>query len=196
MAKTELVTAAKPKVGGAVSTAVAGTRVPTDATSALSKAFKGLGYISEDGLTNAGEMSSETLKAWGGDVVNSVQTEKSDTFTYKLIESLNIDVLKEVYGDENVTGDLDAGITVKVNSKELPEHPVVIDVLLKGGVFKRIVIPKAKISEIGEITYQDADNVGYEVTLQALPDEEGNTHYEYIKKATAASTASSVSPGG
>ena len=46
------VTAGKPKVGGAVFRAVAGTAAPTDATTALAAAFKDLGYCSEDGLVN------------------------------------------------------------------------------------------------------------------------------------------------
>lgn len=41
------VTAAKPKIGGAVSTAPAGTNLPTNAKTALDVAFKTLGYISD-----------------------------------------------------------------------------------------------------------------------------------------------------
>lgn len=96
-----------------------------------------------------------------------------------MIEALNINVLKEVYGDDNVTGTLETGITVKANSKELLEHPVVIDMTLRDGVFKRIVIPYGKVSELGDISYTDSDAVGFELTLSALPDTTGNTHYDY-----------------
>lgn len=176
------VTYGKPKVEGAIWSAPIGTKLPTNAVDELDVVFKSLGYVSEDGLKNENTIESEAIKAWGGDTVLVIQNEKTDTFTYKLIELLNVDVLKEVYGNENVTGDLETGITVKANTKELPEHTIVIDMVLKGAL-KRIVIPHAKVSEIAEIEYVDEDAAGFELTITAIPDEDGNSHISYIQKA-------------
>lgn len=179
------VSVGKPKIGGAIFRAPLGTPLPTDARSELNKAFKGLGYCSDDGLTNTNTAETDDVKAWGGDRILSLQTSKNDTFTFNLVEVLNVDVLKTVYGDNNVIGTLNTGITIKANTQEQEEYSWVIDMLLKNGtIYKRIVIPSAKVSEVGEIPYKDDTAVNYPTTLACVPDTDGNTHYEYIQRKT------------
>lgn len=195
MSDTQNVSSGKPAVGGAISVAPLGTALPTDATSQLDAAFKSLGYISEDGLINTNTPENEDIKAWGGDTVLSVLTGKPDTFGYKLIEGLKVDVLKFVYGDSNVTGTLESGITVRANANEMPEVVLVADMILKGGALKRIVVPLAKLTGLADITYRDNEAIGYEVTVTAFPyefaDDENDTHREYIIKPSG-----TTPPGG
>ncbi len=174
------VTVGKPKVGGAVHRAPLNTTLPTDTTTALDAAFKDLGYISEDGLTNTNSPETENIKAWGGDIVLNTQTEKADTFKMTFIEALNEDVIKAVYNSANVTGALATGLTVKANADPAEQASWVFDMVLRGNVAKRIVVPNGAISEIGDIVYVDGEPVGYETTITCYPDASGNTHYEYL----------------
>lgn len=178
MANTSNVAAGKPKVGGAVSVAPTGTALPTDATTNLNSAFVNLGYISEDGMTQEITRDSENIKAWGGDTVLTSQTDFSETFSFTLIEILNPDVKKVIFGDDNVTGAIATGLTAKVNSKELPARSFVVEMIQNSNLV-RIVIPNGKVSELGEISYTDGEAAGYEVTITALPDATGNCSYEY-----------------
>lgn len=183
------VTVGKPKVGGAVHWAPIGTTLPTDATTAIasvSNAYVDLGYVSEDGLTNNNSPESDTVKAWGGDTVLNLQTDRPDTFALTLIEAMNEDVLKTIYGASNIVVDGGGNITVKATAQDMPSGVWVFDMILKGGRAKRIVVPNGTISELGEIAYKDSEAVGYNVTITDVPDTNGVYHYEYIT-ATAPS---------
>lgn len=190
MANSTNVSAGKPRISGAVMYAeltdslTIPTAAPTSVTDVVPVGFTSLGYVSSDGVTNNNSPSSESLTAWGGDVVMNNQTEKPDEFSFKLIEAANADVLKVVYGAANVTGtDLSTGYAVNANSKPQTAKAWVIDIIMTGNVLKRIVIPNGIISAVGEISYTDSDAIGYELTVAAMPDASGNTHYEYIKSA-------------
>lgn len=189
MSNVKLVTAAKPKTGGAVWCAPAGTTLPTDAKTALNEAFASLGYISTEGITNSNSPTTEPTKAWGGDIVLNELTERPDTFKFQLIEGLNVEVLKAVYGPDNVTGTLETGITVKANSDEPVSAVYVVDMVMKNKVKKRVVLPDASLTALEDITYASGSAVAYGVTLTALPDGNGNTHYEYIAAADVSAGA-------
>lgn len=177
------VSAAKPSVTGAIFAAPLGTALPADATAKLNEAFKALGYVSKEGVSNQNSPSSESVTAWGGDVVLDDQTSKPDTFKFTLIEAMNPEVLKFVYGEKNVSGTLKEGIKVTANRAESKQRVLVIDMVLKDAV-KRIVVPRAKVTEVDEIKYQEGAAIGYGTKVSAQPDSSGNTHYEYIKEAT------------
>lgn len=182
MPKAEQVSTGKPKTSGAVYRAPSGTALPTDASTELAAAYKELGFVSEDGVTNTNSPETEDVYAWGGTPVLTTQKEKSDEWKLTFIESLNEEVLKTVYGDDNVTVSGET-ITIKASTAQPTAAVYVIDMILRGGALKRVVIPAGTVAEIGDIVYKDDEAVGYELTIKAADDGTGNTHYEYIKKA-------------
>lgn len=183
----ENVSVGKPKVAGAWYRAPLGTTLPTDATTALGDAFKAMGYVSEDGVTNTAERETAEIKAWGGDTVLEPQTGKTDTFAVAFIESLNENVLAAAYGDENVTGTLAEGMTVRANAQELPAAAWVCDMIMSGNVLRRIVIPNGKVTNVGDVVYKDDEAVAYPLTITAFPHSayNGDTHREYIVQQAA-----------
>ena len=176
------VTTGKPNIAGAVWTAPLGTTVPTDATTALGSSFVCLGYVSEDGLSNNNELSVNAIKAWGGNIVYRSLTEMNDEFGLALIETENVDVLKTVYGENNVTVDSqDGSISINVVGEDPEERVWVFELALRGDKAKRIVVPDGAITSRDEITYNDSDAVAYGITVSAYPDSNSSTHKEYIE---------------
>ena len=177
------VTAGKPAINGAVWRAPKGTTLPIDASTALSDAFKSLGYCSDAGLTNSNAPSTSFVRAWGKDVVLTLLDEKNDTFRVTLIEALNDEVQKAVYGADNVSGTLAAGLAVSADTSDPEESVWVVDMRMNSNTVSRIVIPHGVITDLGDIVYSDSDAVGYEITITAMPDTNGKTHHQYYKQS-------------
>ena len=177
------VTLGKPKVAGHIFRAPLGTTLPTDATTALNEAFQDMGYISADGVSNANSPDTDVIRAWGGDIVITTNNGRDDQFSFTMLEYKNLNVLKAVYGDENVSGSLQSGITINATNADLGDYSWVIEMVLRGNVAHRIVIPDAQIAEIGEINYVDNDAASFPVTLNAITDSNGSSHKAYMKAA-------------
>ncbi len=158
----------KPKLTGGIYMAPAGTVLPTDASTALSDEYKGLGYISEDGVTLSTDRSTESIIAWGGDNVLEATTGVEYGFGFTLIESIREEVLKLVYGEENVTVS-NGKFDVYAGSGELEEHVFVVETIDSQKNPIRYIIPRGKLTENGDLSLNNSDAAGYEVTIKALP---------------------------
>ncbi len=178
------VTAAKPAVTGAISIAPVGTTLPTTAVAELADAFKSMGYVSEDGVSDDISKTMSKTKAWGGDVVLSSEDSFEESFKFKLIEVLNVDVLKFAFGAANVSGTLSTGISVAKKAGNDTPVSIVIDSILKGGVLKRTVIPSGVLSGIGSIVQKMNEAMGIDCTVDCQTDGSGATSHEYFKAPT------------
>lgn len=179
------VTTGKHRLDGGVYVAPAGTTLPADATTALANTFKNLGYISEDGVTFQESRTNEPVKEWNGDEIDTLTKEHSAKLKLKFLETVNKDVLKVVRGSSNVTEDNDGALTVKVNSKDLDEWVIVIDTVVKGNRMQRRVIPRGKLTELGDEVQNAGTVTVYDCTFSCYPDGSGEKRYEYTAAASS-----------
>lgn len=174
-------TAANVRVGvtGGAFHAPLATTIPTNATSALNAAFKEVGYISEDGITQAIAADVSDIKAWqNGDVVRKVQTSHDLTFQFSMIET-NAESLKIYYGDPNATIS-----AVQITGDQTVREAWVLEVT-DGDNDIRVVLPDAQVTERGDVTYKNDEAIAYDVTITAYPDSNGVKAYLYMDATSA-----------
>lgn len=186
------VSTGKPMATGAIFVSPVGTEPPADATTALdAEVFKGLGYISEDGVTQTEDLDVTDFNAWGGDVVATSRGARTEEYQFTLIET-NVESLKQAYGEDNVTGDWETGITVRHNNKEKAEYVYVIETIMTGNRVGRTVIPRGKVMELGDVVKKDDELIGYEVTVKALAYAawDGDTSRDFFATVSGSQAAS------
>jgi len=150
-------------VTGEISVGPTTASAPTAVSSALT-GFAGLGYVSEDGVTESRDRSTNDIKAWqNADTVRTVVTEANLSYSFRLIET-NTATLELFYGSAAAAGDL----TV-VPASTGGRKSFVIDVV-DGTELLRIYIPQGEVSEVGDVVYASGEAIGYEVTVRAYPD--------------------------
>lgn len=168
----DYVYAAAPKATGALRWAPLGTTLPTDAKAALDAAFVDLGYIGEDGFTESNSRDITKKKAFGGSTVKILQTDYTATVSFTFLESVNANVLKAVFGEDNVTVTPAAGangnqVRVSKNKAILPHKSWVIDTIDDDKHY-RSVIADGQVMTIGDITIVHTDTIMYTVTIEAF----------------------------
>jgi hypothetical protein len=154
-------------VTGTVSYAPTSAAAPTNSTTALDAAFDDVGYISEDGVVETRDRSTNNIIAWqNADVVRTVTTESSITVQFTMIET-NRNSLELFYGTA-VTGVAPLGAINITPSDSGGRKSIVVD-YVDGTKFVRLYLPEAEVTEVGELTLASGDPVGYEVTITGYP---------------------------
>lgn len=177
----------KTKITGTVFIAPLGTPMPTSASEELNEAFENVGYIGEDGITNATDTDTTEVADMGGNTILSVITSYKETYQFVMLET-NKTSLSLRYETENVTGDESTGLKVVHKMPKGEKHATVLDLFLTGSKRKRICITSSGVSEVGDIAYVAGTALGYDTTLACDPDDanDGATAIEYIEVIKAA----------
>lgn len=130
--------------------------------------FTGLGFVSEDGVTETRDRSSDDIKAWqNAATVRTVITDANLTYTFTLIETKKETV--ELYYGSEVTEAASDGSFVIVPSNTGGRKSFIIDVV-DGDELIRTYVPQGEVTETGDKVYASGEPIGYEVTITAYPD--------------------------
>jgi hypothetical protein len=153
-------------VTGTVSFAPTDTAAPTDADTALPAAWRDVGYLSSDGVTETRDRSTSNIVAWqNAEVVRTVVTESSISVSFTMIET-NAAALELFYGTAVDTTDG----SVAIDPGETGGRKAVVVDFVDGADFVRLYLPQAEVTEVGESSLTSGDPVAYEVTLTGYPD--------------------------
>lgn len=153
-------------ITGAVSLAPTATAAPTDATTALNVAFKDTGYISDDGVTEMRDRSTNKIVAWqNSDVVRMVVTEASIQVKWTMIET-NPVALAAFYGS---AFDLTTG-SLKIKPGATGGRQSLVCDYVDGANLVRLYIPQSELFDIDDVSLKSGEAVGYNVTFIGYPD--------------------------
>lgn len=146
---------------------------PTTSVSVLDATYLGLGYVSEDGVTENWDDSVDNIVAWqNATTVRAATTESTGSISFTLIQT-NGGVL-ETFHRGSVMAEPTAG-NFRLDVKPVTADPRrwILDVV-DGTKHVRIYIGNGEVTERGEIMYQNGEPVGYPLTITCYPDSNGN----------------------
>jgi hypothetical protein len=172
-------------LGADVYVGAVGSTAPTDTTTALDAAFKALGLLSEDGMTEKRDQSSDDYYAWGGVLVRTVRSKFKRTFVVTALED-NATVFALV--NPGSTAATATGTTTRTVKNPTVNPQAFVFEMRDGDVTRRIVVPKGEVTEVGDVKYSDSDITGFELTITVYPASDG-TLYKDITDDPAAAAA-------
>lgn len=171
-------------LGAAIPTA------PVDHESAIAAALKPVGAISEDGLAYGFDEDSQNFIAWGLLTPYRSQVTRSlRTFQVTLWET-NRAICKSVMfrkplADVTVAGD--GTFSFEETAQPSPDRRSWLFDVMDGNTIERFWVPVGEVTDRTNVSYKSDEIAGYQLTITAYADSEGNTVYHYGKVILAGS---------
>lgn len=163
-------TAANAAAGitGAVAVDPTNTATAPTGTASTLTGFDELGYIGEDGVTEARSRSIDAKRAWqNGEIVRTIYTEGELTYHFVALET-NLTVIESYYGTSVTQAVADGSWVIDPTATGGRKRWVIT--VVDGGEIERTYIPQGEITEVGDKVYQNGELIGYEMTLTAYKD--------------------------
>lgn len=154
-------------VTGTVYVAPKGTTLPTDVTTSLNAAFKSVGFVSEDALTESLKITTERLKAWQRPVgIRSLTTEVEWTFQFGMLETSPL-VLELFYGDADTS--VASGVaTTAVKAWPTSTQRAMVIEIEDGSVITRYALPVVEIGDREDVSHSNSDGTVWGVTVSVM----------------------------
>jgi hypothetical protein len=146
-----------------------GANLPASLTTAWAAPWEALGYVSEDGVTLAADVTSDAITPWQStSPIRQVITGKAYTMAFTLWQTNPRSL--GLYFDANLP-DVDGdSFKFDVRSDEGGFiHAIGLDVR-DGNRITRLVFPRAQLSDNDDVTVARGEVIGWGVTLSALDD--------------------------
>lgn len=155
-------------VTGTVYVAPKGTALPTDVTTNLNAAFKSVGFISEDALTESLAITTERLRAWQRPVgIRSLTTEVEWTFQFGMLETSPL-VLDLYYGLDDGS-DVSGGVaTTAILAWPTSTQRAMVIEIVDGDVITRYAIPVVEIGDREEVAHTNTEGTIWGVTTNVM----------------------------
>jgi hypothetical protein len=168
-------------VSGLAYTAIVGSTVPSTLTGAWAAAWTDLGLIlKEDGLTEAMDMERNEFFAWGyQSPVRSQVLRKTITFRAVFLESkahvLSLYHAHPLSGMTSSGSGADQALTWTQGQSSDPDVRALGLDIIDGTKRNRFIVPRAEVTERGDIVYKEDDMVQYDMTFTALLASDGSS---------------------
>ena len=154
---------------GKVLVAPVGTALPTDTTTAWNVAFLDLGFASEDGISITPSLDTEDIMGWQSAYpLRRVVTGSGLEIAFTCMQA-NPDTLALFFNGTVASGSLPVPVSPSVQERAR-------GIEWSDGATKwRLVVPRAVLSDKGEMTLARGEATAIELTFTALPPSSGTS---------------------
>lgn len=158
---------------GEVFVAPVGTVAPTDASTALSVDWTGLGYTTDSGVSINRSVDREGITAWQSVTpVRYVYSAAELTVSAEFIQS-NEEILKLYLGIQSFDG-LAPNLTGEIPTIPQQDTRAMVLQWVDGDITNRLYIPKVEVSETGDVSLSRTEATGYSLTFAAVAPADGD----------------------
>ncbi|GHJ21618.1 phage tail protein [Streptomyces albus] len=169
---------------GGIWVAAVGTSAPSSPLEQPAAPWEPLGAISDDGLVYGFDEDSEEFTPWGTtSPFRSTITKSTRTFQFTLWETARTTAMSVMYRTpvSELTPDQNGITAYAETASPAVDRRAWWFAIFDGDTARGMYVPQAEVSDRSDVTFKQDEMSGYEVTLTAYPDAEGNTVYHLDK---------------